>query len=444
MTAGHPHLTVIDVETTVTPFTGGTWLDERPVSTPMAPYRRFGHRRSSWRGPGGDIVHVLLTTGAAGVFGLGQSRGGHVVERLILDHLRPLIRGQDPRDVRIHYEEMRRATDPYAAGGVGAMAVSAIELASWDLIARSLNAPLYRVLGGAPGPVPYYLTAGDPSAAGAAVAQATAEGAGPPRAVKLAMPYGPADGTAGMESNLEILSAARASLGGQPMLAADCFMSWDVPYTIAFARRAADLGLAWIEEPLPAHAIEEHVFLRRAISPVRIAAGEHLFEPSAAYAYLERGALDMLQVDVTWCGGIHAAMSLGFAAVHHGLTFAPHSAGNQPWAVHLLSAFGPLGLAEVLTDVTAAPGPGIPPAPGDGPGVGVDPRRLGFRALTPASIRRCLPALKKRYGEGAAGHELSAGLRPHFACCPCRRRRPRVPQHPPGIASSSRPARRPL
>lgn len=380
MTAGRTHLKVIDVETKVTPFTSGTWLDERPVSTPMTPYKRFSRHRSSWRGPGGDIVHVLVTTDAAGVFGVGQSRGGHVVERLILDHLRPLLCGQDPREVRIHYEEMRRATDPYAAGGVGAMAVSAIELASWDLIARSLSVPLYRILGGTPGPLPYYMTVGDPSAAGATVAQATAESADPPRAVKLAMPYGPADGAEGMESNLEILSAARASLGEQPMLAADCFMSWDVPYTITFARRAADLGLAWIEEPLPVHAIEEHVFLRRAISPVRVAAGEHLFEPSRAYAYLERGALDMLQVDVTWCGGIHAAMSLGLAAVHHGLTFAPHSAGNQPWAVHLLSTFGPLGLAEVLTDLTPDPGPGIPPAPGQEPGAGVDPRRFGFSA----------------------------------------------------------------
>jgi L-rhamnonate dehydratase len=359
---------VTDVDTLVVPFSSGTWLDETRVTTPLAGYPRFGERRSSWRGPGADTVYVLVRTEDADVFGVGQTRGGSVVERLILDHLRPLLRGQDVREVRLRYEELTRAAMPYAAGAVGAMAVSAVELACWDLLARSLDAPLYRVLGGAAAPIPYYLTS----------AATTAPPAGSPQALKIALPSGPLDGASGMRENVAVLASARASVGPDLPLAVDCFMSWDVPYTVDFVRRTADLGLYWIEEPLPPDAVDDHVTLRRLISPVRVAAGEHLFTPSAAYAYLDRGAVDVLQVDLTWCGGIHVGLALAAAALSRGVTFAPHSSGTQPWAVHLLSTLGPLGLAEVLTGVPH-PSCGIPPVPTDSPGVGIDPVDLGFQ-----------------------------------------------------------------
>jgi L-rhamnonate dehydratase len=367
---------VVDIETLVTPFTSGTWLDEHRVTTPLSPFERFSERRSSWRGPGADLVHVLIKTEDADIFGVGQTRGGSVVERLILDHLRPLLQGQDPREIRVLYEQITRATNPYAAGGVAAMAVSGVDLASWDLLARSLGTPLYRVLGGTSEPIPYYLTSAAASVTPMGDVFASAQNA--PRLLKIAMPYGPADGIDGLQENLNALDVARSAVGPRTPLAVDCFMSWDLAYTVDFARRAADLGLAWIEEPLPPHAVDELATLRRLISPVRVAAGEHLFEPSTVYAYLERGAVDVLQIDVTWCGGLHAALAIGFAAVSRGVTFAPHSSGMQPWAVHLLSTFGPLGLAEVLADVTPRLDPATPPTPSDGPGVGLDPRELGF------------------------------------------------------------------
>lgn len=180
-----------------------------------------------------------------------------------------------------------------------------------------------------------------------------------------------------MRANLDALAAARKAVGPDVPLAVDCFMSWDVPYTVAFARAARELDLLWIEEPLPVEALDELVTLRQLISPVRVAAGEHLFEPSTVYAYLQRHAVDVLQIDITWCGGIHVAQALAFAAIAGGVSFAPHTGGMQPWAVHLLSTLGPLGLAEVLVGKPPAGGT-LPPAPTDAPGVGIDPRTLGF------------------------------------------------------------------
>lgn len=375
--------TVTGVEAIVKPFSTGTWLDEQQVATPMAPFPRFRERRSSWRGPGADAVYVLVTTDVEGVFGVGQTRGGSVVRQLVVDHLRPLLIGQNPLEIAIRHEEMTRASGPYAQGGVGSMGVSAVELALWDLLARVNSVPLYRVLGGSGGPLPYYVTVG-PGASGAWL-KSMAAVTSPPQAVKVAAPCGPVDGPAGMHRNIETVTKLRELVGPTLPIAVDCFMSWNVGYALDFARQTADLGVGWIEEPLPVSAVADHALLRTLAAPMRVAAGEHIFDPALAYRYLEQRAVDILQLDVTWCGGIRTAAALGFAAVQRDVVFAPHSSGIQPWAIHLLSTFGPTGVAEVIADVGAAASsdqPWTPPAPGDQPGVGVEPASVGFAAFT--------------------------------------------------------------
>lgn len=368
---------ITSVETRVTGFSGGKWLDEDRVSTPFNAFPRFSERRSSWRGPGADLVYVLVRTDDPQVFGVGQSRGGTVTERLILDHLAALLVGQDPRPVRVRYEEMSRAVLPYADGGIGAMATAAVELALWDLLARSLGAPLYQVLGGERASLPYYVTCASADVLPALFKGTESSVTRAIEAVKLPVAYGPPAGFAGMQANLERLEQARSVLGTDVPLAIDCFMSWDLAYTVEFARRAADLGLAWIEEPLHPHAVAEHAELRRLISPIRVATGEHIYQPALAHAYLQQRAVDVFQLDLTWCGGLHVGQALAAAATTHNVRFAPHSAGLQPWAVHLLSTLGPLGLAEVLVGVTGTTLPsGVEPS--SEPGVGIDPRSLGF------------------------------------------------------------------
>jgi L-rhamnonate dehydratase len=367
------------VEAIVKPFSTGTWLDEQQVATPLAPFPRFRAHRSSWRGPGADAVYVLITTDVDGVFGVGQTRGGSVVRQLVVDHLRPLLIGQNPLEIGIRHEEMTRASQPYARGGVGSMAVSAVELALWDLSARAIGLPLYRLLGGSTTPLPYYVTIGpdEPDDSLASIPAA----ADPPQAVKVAMPYAPRDGAEGMRRNIETVAKLRDIVGPAVPIAVDCFMSWNLGYTLDFARQARPFGLGWIEEPLPVTAVSDHALLRNLAAPVQIAAGEHIFDPALAYHYLEQHAIDILQLDVTWCGGIRTAAALGFAALQVGVVFAPHASGIQPWATHLLSTFGPTGLAEVIADVGAAASSGqrwSAPVARDLPGVGIDPVSLGF------------------------------------------------------------------
>lgn len=366
-----PGLGIRSITVRTESFSANTWLDQQRVSTPMASFPRFAERRSTWRGPGSDLIWVHITTDDPQVFGIGQARGGEVVAAAIRDHLTPLLIHQDIREVRRLTEECTRAMYPYGAGGLVGMAGSAVELALWDAVARAAGQPLYRLLGGSPEPVPYYLTTPAPELKIPASLLTDAA------FIKVPMPFGPADGGAGLSGNLTILEAVRAQVPEEIPLAVDCFMSWDVPYTVGFAQAASPFGLGWIEEPLAPEDLAGHRELRAAIAPVRVAGGEHGFGLRAGAELLRARAVDLIQSDVTWCGGISTARAIADHAAAAGVVFAPHNAAAQPWAMHLLAACTPPVLAEILLGTDPDDGHARP-APTDAPGVGIDPADAGF------------------------------------------------------------------
>jgi L-rhamnonate dehydratase len=369
-------LLITEVSVRVSPFSGSTWLDRQRVSTPMSVFPRFAESRSSWRGPGSDLVSIMIRTDDPDVFGLGQSRGGRVTAALISEHLAGLIRGQDPAAIAMRCSEMNRAAAPYASGATASMAVSAVDQALWDLNARAASLPLYKMLGGTAGPLPSYLTCSDPQTV------ATLGNVQPtPVVVKIPAPYGPADGADALRRNAELIATAADALPVGAELALDCFMSWDVRFTYSLVRAVtpsiAPRRLAWIEEPLRPDDHDGYRRLRRMLPAVRLAAGEHVYGLRDGLRFIAADCVDIVQFDVSWCGGVRTALVLGEAALDRGAVFAPHAAGIQPWATHLLSTFGPGTLAEVLLGVHGVT-ESYPAAPGDDPGVGLAPQDLGF------------------------------------------------------------------
>jgi L-rhamnonate dehydratase len=365
-------MTITQVVVHTAPFSTATWLDGRRIATPMSRWGRFAERRSSWRGPGADLVWVLLRTDDDEVYGIGQTRGGAVTAALIESHLGPLLVGEGVGAIADRTSQLRLAALPYADGGIGSMAVSAIELALWDLAARAVRAPLVSLLGGSrEEPPAHYLTVPDVDALDAVdpdlIASATA--------VKIPAAYGPVDGLRGRDGVVAQLREVREHVPDHVPLAIDCFMSWDVEFTLAVARAAESLELAWVEEPLLPRDLDGYSELSRALGPVALAGGEHLFGLQDAAAFVQRRCAQLLQVDVTWCGGLTVAATAGRLAVEAGMTFAPHAAGLQPWATHLVWSFGPDVLIEVLLRIDGA---GEVPRPGAGPGVGLTPEQVGF------------------------------------------------------------------
>lgn len=354
------------------PFSGSRWLDRQRISTPMSWFPEHAASRSTWRGPGSDLVWVHITTDDPEVYGIGQSRGGAVTAALIDHHFRELLVGRNGSAVVRRTEELRRAAQPYAGGGIAAMGTSACELALWDLSSRASGLPLTTMLGGAFESLPYYLTVAGPDQL-REVDDSIVDGAA---VVKVPAPYGVADGRRHLSDNIRVLEQLRGILPDHVGIAVDCFMSWDVPYATSVARLAEPLGLRWIEEPLQPEDFAGYAELRARMGTVGVAGGEHLFTLQQGIRFIEQRCADVLQIDVTWCGGITVAQTLGRLAQEQGMVFAPHASALQPWALHMLGAAGPGAMAEILVGVG---GDVAVPAPARGPGVGIQPASVGFR-----------------------------------------------------------------
>lgn len=329
---------ITDVRAYIAPPPARSWLNEMRMATPMSAYPRFRERRSSWRGPNTRDVFVQVATDE-GVTGLGVTRGGSVAKTIVEQHLRELLVGADPREVELLWEQMFRATLPYGRKGVPVMALSAVDLALWDLLAKWMGQPLYRVLGGAVREsLPVYATHPDP----AALAREGYVGA------KIPMPYGPADGKAGLRANVDRVAEVRAAIGPDMDLMVDCWMSWDLRYALQFAEAAKPYDLRWIEEPLPPDDYDGYAELRRRVTWTQIACGEHEYTRWGFRELISRGCADVIQPDLAWSGGISEVRRIAAMAAAYDLVVVPHNGVLQPWATHLMLATPNCPLAEYV------------------------------------------------------------------------------------------------
>lgn len=315
-----------DIRTYIAPAPRGAWLNEIQVSTPMSIYPQYHGRRGGWRGPNTQDVYVEVEA-EDGLTGLGVTRGGAVARAIIDGHLKPLLLGADPRRVELLWEQMHRATLAYGRKGAPVMAVSALDLALWDLLAKWMGQPLHRLLGGKVHEwLPVYATHPDPRA----LAREGYAGC------KMPMSCGPVDGKEGLRRNVQRVAEMREAVGPDIDIMVDCWMSWNVEYTLAFARAAAPYDLAWIEEPLPPDDYDGYAELRRRIGGTRIATGEHEYNRWGFKELLTRGCADVLQPDVAWCGGISEIRRVMAMAAAWDIPVIPHNGVMQPWAMHLM------------------------------------------------------------------------------------------------------------
>jgi L-rhamnonate dehydratase len=293
--------------------------------------------------PGSVLVEAETDEGLRGV-GLG---GGGAAGALVVDtFLRPLLLGRDPRAVEDLWDLMYRATFRYGQAGIVLMAMSAVDLALWDLRGKAQGQPAWQLLGGKVRErVPVYATIRDPL-------WAHEQGFW---GVKLGGPYGPADGLEGMRKNEAQVAALRERVGPAFSIMIDCARTWDVDYTIAMARRLAPYEVYLIEEPISSHDVDGYVRLRQTISSTRIACGEHVYTRYAARQLLERGAVDVIQPDIRWTGGLTDTLAVCELAAAHDIPVMPHR-GGMAWALPLTMARPECVVAEglVLTPEEAA------------------------------------------------------------------------------------------
>jgi L-alanine-DL-glutamate epimerase-like enolase superfamily enzyme len=205
--------------------------------------------------------------------------------------------------------------------GLGFMALSAVDIALWDLQARLREKPLVELLGATRDEAPVYGSGGFTSYSLERL-RAQLSGwieAGIPR-VKIKVGRSP-------DEDPERLQAARAAIGDGAELYVDANGTFDREEAIAWADRYADWGVTWFEEPVSSADFDGLRIVReRAPAPLDIAAGEYAFVPADFRNLLEAKAVDCLQIDVTRCGGYTGFLRAAALADEYGIDVSAHCA----------------------------------------------------------------------------------------------------------------------
>jgi L-alanine-DL-glutamate epimerase-like enolase superfamily enzyme len=234
---------------------------------------------------------------------------------------------------------MFRSTINYGRKGVVLEAISAIDIAIWDILGKATGQPVYNLLGGRTRErIPVYASRlyahRDLDWLAAQADTFCKRGF---RGMKQRFGYGPRDGLEGMRRNVELVRAVRNAVGPDIELMADAYMGWDVAYSIRMIAILEDAGLnlKWIEEPLIPDDIEGYVRIRRAVR-TPISAGEHEFTRYGYRELIRREAVDILQPDVNRMGGITEARKVWAMAAAYDIPVIPHA--GQMHNYHLVMA----------------------------------------------------------------------------------------------------------
>jgi len=328
------------------------------------------------------LVAVLTDEGATGVGGVFTNSD---LVKAALNVLEPLWRGENALEPERVSEKLHQHTFWMGRGGSLTHAISGIDIALWDILGKATGQPAGRLLGGCyrERVRPYAsLLMDEPARLADHLQSVKAQGF---RAFK--MGWGPFGRVSG-QLDEAIVKTARDTLGPDVQLmvdagGSDAFWGQGYKWALRTAEMLATYDIAWFEEPLKPDAFDDFVALRRA-APLPIAGGEVLTRRQSFQPWLQAGAFDIVQPDVTKVGGISEERRIGWMAQENGIRFIPHgwnTAVGLAADLHLASAFPDTDLVEYLTgsvyvDEIVAGGwhldaDGMLPIP-SGPGLGIE------------------------------------------------------------------------
>ncbi len=308
------------------------------ISAIRAEYPRFQGPDGTWRTHLWQIVVRIETD--LGIVGYGYGGGGEASLPIINGHFRELISGEqlnEPNDITRIWDRLYFESIPYGRKGIAMMALSGVELALWDALGEANRAPVAELIGGVKkDAIDVYATGPDSNW----YAELGVSGQ------KLSHRFNGDE--ASFDQAAEKAETARNIMGNDAKIMFDAYMSWDANATARIAERVREFKVYWFEDVLTPDDLAEMSRVRSDIHPILMAGGEHEFGV-AAFDYAARiGAYDILQPDITWCGGITAGLRICETARQHGARVVPHR-GGEPWGLHLIAASdGCDNLAELV------------------------------------------------------------------------------------------------
>jgi L-alanine-DL-glutamate epimerase-like enolase superfamily enzyme len=320
---------------------------------------------------------VVVTASAGGVTGLGWTYAGPAAAQVVSGHLADIVRGRDASTPAASWAAMQHAVRNLGRPGLVAEAISAVDIALWDLHARLAGLPLSVAIGAVHDATPVYGSGGFTSYDDRRLAGQLA-GWVEERIPRVKMKVGRRP-----EDDEHRVRVARDAIGEDTELFVDANGAYTRKQALEWAERFAGFGVRWLEEPVSSDDLAGLRLVRdRGPAGMDVAAGEYGYDLPYFHHMLDAGAVDCLQADVSRCGGITALLRVGGLCDARSMDLSLHCApqvsaqiGSAVWHLRHLEYFHDhVRIEGMAFDGVLAPEDGVLRPDRSRPGLGLTVR----------------------------------------------------------------------
>jgi L-rhamnonate dehydratase len=360
---------------TNTPARHDSWNKSTKRAMPLNMYSEFSGLPGGMPGGGLESVWVQVTA-EDGTWGLGQAAFGEPVAAFVNNVIAPVLEGRDCLAIEHLNDIILRISQRFGTSGTASTAMGGVDLALWDLKGKIYGLPVYSLLGG---PVRESITC-----------YATCDDLDWSQELgftkfKITNPSHYSEGDAGIKAVVAHVAQARERVGIEHDLMINPVMSYNVEFALRLLEQLRPYNLRWFEEPLVPTDTAGLAHLRRSAPWVAIATGEDHHGRHAFLDLVEKRAVDILQPDLTWGGGMTEAMKVHTIGEMAGMATIPHGGANNPFGQHFAMAATESQMAEYwlgtdpdvpLEETVRIPGTAVPVngkvTPSSEPGFGME------------------------------------------------------------------------
>ena len=298
----------------------------------QAPFRFF-----SWL-----VVEIETDAGHTGIGNAGLCPD--VCKKIVDGKLASLLINENPLNTEYLYEKMYRSSVAYGRKGAVVAAISALDIALWDIKGKAMNQPVFMLMGGRTKShiETYYsrLYTRNLDSLQAEAAHYKAQGFS---GMKLRCGYPLTEGLAGMKKNIEMVKLVRETVGDDVNIMLEAYMGFNFAYAKEFLRRLEPYNLRWAEELLLPDEIQNFAKLKKTTG-IPLSGGEHEYTRYGFHDLLQAEALDIFQFDTNRVGGFTEAQKICNMALVHGVEVIPH--GGQMHNLHVVMSSFASPMAE--------------------------------------------------------------------------------------------------
>lgn len=333
---------ITDIRTKLYRWIGPVKTSDTVFATPLSALPFQDDAQAPFRFHSWLVVEVETDEGVVGIGNAGLAP--EISKQVIDSKLRPLLLGENPLNTEYLFEKMYRSTVAFGRKGVVLAAISAIDIALWDVKGHVMQHPVFVLLGGRTKDSiqTYYsrLYTRDLDRLQEEAANCKEQGF---KGMKLRCGYPLTEGLAGLEKNVEMVRVTREAVGFDVDIMVEAYMGFNLSYARRFLKELEPFSPRWVEELLLPDEISNFAKLRRS-TDIPLSGGEHEFTRFGFLDLIQAEALDIFQFDTNRVGGFTEAQRICKLADAHGIEVIPH--GGQMHNLHVVMSSFSCPMAE--------------------------------------------------------------------------------------------------